>query len=97
MVTRVTNYQLEPANLEELRRYWSANMPKIWKAQAGFVRGYLLGSSLTGKGMVVSVWESKIAADEYERSGVFASAIGPVRHLFTTPPTIDEFDVEVEA
>jgi heme-degrading monooxygenase HmoA len=88
---------MNPDQLEELRRYWSEHIPKIWRATPGFVRGYLLGSTVTGKGMVVSVWESKAAADEYERSGVFAGAIGPVRHLFTAPPTVDEFDVEIEA
>jgi heme-degrading monooxygenase HmoA len=97
MITRVTNFQANPANMEELSNYWLENVTKIWKAQRGFIRGYLLGSSTTGKGMTLSVWESKEAADEYEQSGAFASAVAPVRHLFTAPPTVDEFDIELQA
>lgn len=97
MFTKMITAQVDPTNLETFQNLWEETVPSAWKPQKGFVRGYLLANSATGRNVVVSVWESRAEADEYYKSGAFEQSISKFKDYFTIPPTIEEYDLEVPA
>lgn len=95
MFTKMIVAQIDPANLVAFQNQWEEAIPPIWKQQKGFVRGYLLYNSTTGRNVVVSVWESRADADDYYKTDAFEQSISKFRSYFMAPPTIEEYDIEV--
>jgi heme-degrading monooxygenase HmoA len=94
MFTRALNTQIDPANSDKVMKIWREHITLILKRQKGFVRGYALTNSTTGKGLIISIWESEEDSVAYEKSGDFEAAISPIRQYFVAPPYIDYFDEE---
>ncbi len=93
MFTRITTVFVDPTRAKEAMQQWKVNVTEIWKQQKGYIRGYLLMNSRTGKGKVVSLWETQADAEAYESTGAFSRAIDPFRHFFIAPPMVDGFDL----
>jgi heme-degrading monooxygenase HmoA len=97
MYTRVLHTQSDPANLANIKTLWAEHVPPILKRNKGFVTAYLLSNSTEGKGMSVTVWETKADADNYEKSGDYEAAVSPFRQYLIAPPINEVFDEDVRA
>ncbi len=97
MYTRINSFQLDPANVEAALKIWEDHVAVIWRQQKGYVRGYALANSQSGKGVSVTVWESKEDSDAYSSKGAYATALAPLMSYFIGTPTAEGYDIEKEA
>ncbi|MHB8568539.1 MAG: antibiotic biosynthesis monooxygenase family protein [Nitrososphaerales archaeon] len=68
--------------------------PKL-KQQNGIRRIYLLRSTDSSNEFIsLTLWDSKEAAEEYEKSGPYKEIVESIKDLVESEPSITNFDVE---
>ena len=93
MWIRIGSFLVKEAQAEHLRNvYNELALPKV-RAQAGNIGCMLLEPSDAGEPyLVMTLWESRGAADDYESSGTAAEVVLLVRDFFAAPPTLRSYE-----
>ncbi len=84
MFLRIVSVTVKPGMLEEYKnRYVNEVIPGFQQTK-GCRHAYLtFGSEDNNQAFSVTIWDSREAAEEYERSGRFAHLLDKVKHTFT--------------
>ncbi|HYQ45843.1 MAG TPA: antibiotic biosynthesis monooxygenase [Polyangiaceae bacterium] len=89
------SFAVKPAEVERLKRtYNSLAVPKV-RACSGNLACLLLEPAVEGEAFsVITVWETRAAAEAYEASGSAAEVVALVRDCFAGPPTLNSYSSE---
>jgi len=96
MHARVVTTQIKPESLEEAIRIWQEKVIPTLKGAKGFKSGYMTGNRQSGKGVVVTFWETEADATGWNISGKYQEVIAHFARLFTAPPTQEQLEVFVQ-
>jgi heme-degrading monooxygenase HmoA len=96
MFARLIIVQIDIDKLEEVRRIVEESTIPAVKLQKGFRGGYLLADHKTGKGISMTLWDSEEDATADEQSGHYQKRAEKVKHLFTSQPVREGYEVVVQ-
>ncbi len=65
--------------------------------QKGFVEAMLLGDRSTGRGLAISIWESKEDARATEQSGFVQQVIGKFTGILAETPAMESYEIMARA
>jgi len=92
MWIRMGTFAVKPAEVERLKRtYNTLAVPKV-RACSGNLACLLLEPAVADEAFaVITIWETRAAADAYEASGSAAEVVALVRDCFAGPPTLKSY------
>ncbi len=67
------------------------------KEQNGYKNAFLLTDSETGKFISITLWETEADMTAGEASGYYQEQIAKLGALFASPPTMEHYEVSVQA
>jgi heme-degrading monooxygenase HmoA len=91
MYARVFTSQLNAGKGDEAVAIWREKVAPITKKSKGFKGAYLIGDSETGKGMTITMWETKEDADAM--NAVLSQIMPMFKDLWKVPPTPETYEV----
>ncbi|SRR5271166_2969982 len=92
---RVTAVSIQVDKVDEVVRVYEENIKPAVMSQKGIQHVYLLINRATGKGLSVTIWESESDGQTYEASGSYREQVAKVAPFFSSPPSLETFDVGV--
>jgi heme-degrading monooxygenase HmoA len=95
MHARVVTVQLQPGRNEEAIALFRDSVLPSAKQQKGFKGARLLTDSGTGKGIVVTVWESEADLKASESSGYYREQIAKFSGMFAAPPVREIYELNI--
>ncbi len=96
MYARFVSSQLKPGAIDEAITIWREKVAPSLKSTKGFCGAFMTGDRHTGKGMVMTLWDTESDATNMDASGQYQEAIGLFAGLFTAPPSREQLEVLVE-
>jgi len=95
MWIRIGSFAVKPSEVERLKRtYNGVAVPKV-RACDGNLACLLLEPAVAGEAFrVITIWETRAAADAYEASGSAAEIVSLVRDCFAGPPVLESYQCE---
>ena len=96
MHARVTTVMVQPGKVEEATRIFRDIIMAQVKQLKGFKGAMLLTDPDTGKGISVTVWDSKEDMIAVEASGKWAQMVGEFAAVLSGPPTREHYEVSVQ-
>jgi heme-degrading monooxygenase HmoA len=98
MWIRMGSFAVKPGEVERLKRtYNELAVPKV-RACRGNLACLLLEPAIAGEAFsVITIWETRAAAEAYETSGSAAEVVSLVRDCFAGPPTLASYLCESTA
>jgi len=98
MWIRMGSFAVKPAEAERLKNtYNTVAVPKV-RACSGNLACLLLEPAAQGETFsVITVWETRAAAEAYEASGSAAEVVALVRDCFAGPPTLKSYSSDSSA
>lgn len=98
MWIRVGSFAVKPEAVERLKStYNGVAVPKV-RSCAGNLACLLLEPAIVGEAFsVITVWQTRAAAEAYEASGSAAEVVALVRDCFAGPPTLASYQSESDA
>ena len=96
MYTRVTPFELDTVRrtLGDAIAYFDANVLPELRDQPGYEGVYALANP-DGKGLVLTFWASREAAERGVRDGFYAAQVDKFVTLYRAPPGREGYDVVV--
>jgi heme-degrading monooxygenase HmoA len=83
--------------IDELIKLFEDNIVPAAKSQKGYQGAYLFTDRKTGKGYVISLWDSEEDAVANEQSGYYKEQVGKAAEFFTGSPVREGYEVSVQA
>jgi len=98
MWIRMGSFAVKPGEAERLKStYNGVAVPKV-RACPGNLACLLLEPATVGEAFnVITIWETRAAAEAYEASGSAAEVVSLVRDCFAGPPTLTSYLCESSA
>jgi quinol monooxygenase YgiN len=98
MWIRIGSFAVKPDAVERLKStYNGVAVPKA-RACAGNLACLLLEPTVPGETFrVITIWQTRAAAEAYEASGAAAEVVAMVRDCFAGPPTLTSYLCESSA
>ena len=96
MYSRVINCQLKPDTFDQAISIWRQSIAPSLEHMPGFKGGYMTGDRHTGKGMVMTLWETQANATAMDSSGQYQQSISLFSDLFAVPPNREQLEVLVK-
>lgn len=95
MFVRLTFTKMDPAKVDEARAvYDSDEVSGVIRKQKGYRFHYLLDSvDNPGEGVSLTAWDSREAAEAYERSGTYKELVGKFASHFTEQPQLRSYEL----
>ena len=94
MYARMINSQLVAGKTEEAVSIWRDKVAPGLKDVKGFKGAYLVGDRATGKGVTITLWETKEDADAMNAS--LQQTLALFDGLFVGQPSLDTYEVLVQ-
>jgi heme-degrading monooxygenase HmoA len=91
MYARVINSPLLPDKTDEAVSIWSDKVAPLIKQAKGFKGAYLIGDRGTGKGLTITLWETKEDADAMNAS--LPQNLALFEGLFAAQPSLETYEV----
>jgi heme-degrading monooxygenase HmoA len=96
MFARVTNSQIKVDKLDEAIKIVKENVLTVAKSQKGYRGAYLFTDSKTGKGLMISLWDTEEDAIANEESGYYQEQVAKFKDIFAAPPVREGYEVSVQ-
>jgi quinol monooxygenase YgiN len=81
---RIVSHRLQKGKLDEFRNLYQHHIVPALEKTPGCCYAYLMENLQNGEEIVsVTIWDSRLAAEEYEKSGKFDSLVDRVKHTFS--------------
>lgn len=93
MFARVTTAYLSIDKADEAIRVMQEGIMPAAKTQNGFVQFIGLSDRKTGKGVIITLWDSEEDAITNEQSGYYQEQVGKLAPFFITAPVREGFEV----
>ncbi|MCD6516805.1 MAG: antibiotic biosynthesis monooxygenase [Candidatus Aminicenantes bacterium] len=97
MYARLTSAQVKKENIEKFTEIYNTSVVPAAKAQEGYRGSYVLVDHDTGKGIAITLWESKEDALANEESRYYQEQLAKFVTLFTQAPVRELYEVTVMA
>ncbi len=97
MNARVITVQWKMDRLDEAIRFFREEVATALGEQPGFANTRMLVDQSTGKGMMVTVWASDAELQASENNGFLKEQLVHLSQFFAAPPTIDRYEISVNA
>ena len=97
MYARVLTSQVPPDKVEEVTRRWQEEVLPVAKQQQGLKDILLLVDPSAGRSMAISLWETEEARTAYEQSPVFQELASKFADVVSEPPSVQQYEVRVQA
>ncbi len=91
MYARVTNSQVVVDKIDEGLSIWRDKLAPSLKQTKGFKGAYVTGDRGTGKGMSITLWETKEDADATQAT--LPQSLALFEGVFSAPPSVDTYEV----
>jgi quinol monooxygenase YgiN len=96
MYARIVTVHAHPDKLDEVIAIFRDSIVPAAKQQKGFVGIRLFTDRATGKGVVVSRWQSKEDLEAGEASGYYQEQVAKIAQYLTQPPVRETFEISVD-
>jgi heme-degrading monooxygenase HmoA len=93
---RIITSQLKIGTLEKATSIWRESIIPSLENTKGFQGGYMSKDPNTGKGLVVTLWETKADASAMDSSGKYRESIALFADLLDSPPSLEQLEVTVQ-
>lgn len=93
MFARVTTVYVQTDKVAEVTRIYNESILPAVVAANGNGGVYLLIDATSGKGMSITLWETKEAGAAYDSSGSYREQVGKVAPYFTAPATLETYEL----
>ncbi len=97
MHARVTIGQFPPDRVDEAMRVYNEHAVPAMREQRGFRGVLMLVDGATGKGMSISMWDTETDMAAGESSGYYRTQIARFAQLLETAPTLEHYEVKLQA
>ena len=97
MFARFTTVEVNVDKIDELIKLFEDSIVPAAKSQKGYRGAYLFTDRKTGKGYVISLWDSEEDAVANEQSGYYKEQVGKAAEFFIGPPVRESYEVSVKA
>ena len=94
MFARVTTTQTAVDKTDQSVEIWRDKVGPVLKQQKGFKGAYLIGDHATGKGLAITLWETK--EDVEATNAALPRFLALFDGMLTGQPTIETFEVLVQ-
>ena len=91
MYARVISSQLVSGKTDDAVSIWTDKVAGILKQAKGFKGAYLVGDRETGKGLTITLWDSKEDADAM--NAALPQTLALFDGLFAAQPTLETYEV----
>ncbi len=91
MYARVINSQLIPEKVDDAVSVWRDKVAPDIKQAKGFKGAYLVGDRGTGKGLTITLWETKEDADAM--NAALPQTLALFDGLFAAQPSLETYEV----
>ena len=96
MYLRMTHFAVKPGHWEEaLRLVREQSIPKLEK-QPGFLRLMFTGDEKTGKGVLITMWQSEEQALQYVHSNRVIDLVQPFVDMAAEQPVMYGYNVMID-
>lgn len=96
MYARIITSQVKSGSIDEYTSIWRDSIASQLKPSKGFKGGYLTGDRQTGKGAVITLWETEADATAVDSSGQYQQILGLLIDHLAAPPVREQFEVLVQ-
>jgi heme-degrading monooxygenase HmoA len=96
MYARIISSQLKPGTLEQATSIWRDLIVPSLENTKGFRGGYMNSDPHTGKGTVVTLWETQADASAMNSSGQYQHSIALFANLLESAPDLEQIEVMVQ-
>jgi quinol monooxygenase YgiN len=96
MYARIVTTHAKPDKLDELIAIFRDSIVPAAKQHKGFIGARLFTDRASGKGVVVTRWQSKEDLEVGETSGYYQEQIAKVAPFLTQPPVREIFEISVD-
>ena len=93
MFARVATFQWKSNMIDEAIRIYEEDIIPACKVKKGFRGGYFLTDRETGKGLAITLWDTKEDIIDTEESGFFKEQVGKFKDCWKTPPAREIYEV----
>lgn len=98
MWIRMGTFAVKPSEVERLRHtYNGVAVPKVRACPGNLACLLLEPASVSEPFSVITIWETRAAAEAYEASGAAGEVVAMVRDCFAGPPTLTSYHSESSA
>ena len=96
MFARVTVSQIKVDKVDETIKIVEESVLSAAKSQKGYRGAYLFTDRKTGKGLMISLWDSEEDAVASEESGYYQEQVAKFKDFFTAPPVREGYEVSLQ-
>ena len=96
MFARVTVSQIKVDKVDETIKIVEESVLPAAKSQKGYRGAYLFTDRKTGKGLMISLWDSEEDAVASEESGYYQEQVAKFKDFFTAPPVREGYEVSLQ-
>lgn len=95
MHARVVTVQIRPGKLPGAVQIYRDSVAPALAGLPGFAGGRLLTDPITGKGLMLTLWESEADLRALEASGWFQEEVARFQAVLGAPPSREDYEVSV--
>jgi heme-degrading monooxygenase HmoA len=96
MFARILRSQLKIDRIVEATKTFREEVIPLCRRQRGFRGGYFMGDPKTGESVAITLWESREAMLENERSHFFQEQVTKFIPFYADPPVREAYEVILE-
>ncbi len=96
MFARVTSVSVQPDKVAEVVRIYNESILPAVKSASGNHGVFLLIDAATGKGMSITMWNTQADGEATDSSGFYREQVAKVSPFFSSPPSLDVYEVAVQ-
>jgi heme-degrading monooxygenase HmoA len=95
MVARLTSAQINKEKIGEFTRIYNESVVPAAKSQKGYRGSYVLVDHETGKGISITLWESREDALANEENRYYQEQLAKFMTLFTQAPVRELYEITI--
>ena len=96
MYARVTSGQLHPDKIDEATRIYRESITPALKQAKGFKTLLVLADRATGKGLVITLWETEAELQASQTSGLYQEQAAKLAQLLASMSSVETYEVTVQ-
>ena len=97
MYARATTVQIQPGKVDKAIGIYRDSVVPAAKKQKGFKGTWMLTDRKTGKGISVTLWETKADMTAGESSGFYQQQVAKFKDVLGARPVREQYEVTVQA
>lgn len=96
MFARVTTVSIQPDKVADVTRIYNESILPAVKAASGNHAVFLLVDAASGKGLSITIWNTREAGESYDASGTYREMVSKVAPYFAAPASLDTYEIAAQ-